>query len=528
MYQFWLFSFKTAKHWGRGPQDWTATMLGFDSHPQRDMIPVSSPKTPVSNLGTPAAALSPMEDLIGHVQDSSAKKSPSNLCKWSIHAKEVSYEHISSPPPATTDHIDLEDEQAWPRWPPSEISRTITERLRDGLENNSFSDVRQADLPIAVDQITKAAKRSSKELEIEALGFIIMSRNEEELENLLNRMNAQFDYKGLYPFHLAASYLDGAKTCCNILNLVDFKGPRLQKRYTNDLGHTVLDHLMMGILKAHTSCPPVVVDVAFKKEQRFEGEDVDICGRWDADSDCIRSLLAEGTSSIPFKWKHMFCHTSVQTMVHSIGTLFGSQIAPNINTSSGLFVRHCSHCGLKMQNTPLHTLIITGVHLAQSGCENENLFGILACLVCLLRFGANPLLKARISLEALMVGRDADECDHIELNPLELLQNVPSNLTSAWSKEMQTGWQIISKVLNDAQVEWQLLCDDEYCSKFTYPTFSMDKDEDDSDDVSEDEDDNDDASEDEDDSDDVSEEKDHNDDASEEEDHYDEASDDEE
>lgn len=61
-----------------------------------------------------------------------------------------------------------------------------------------------------------------------------------------------------------------------------------EKPHINDLGHTVLDSLMASILKSHTSRVPGVVHTTFGNDQRFAGEEVDICGRWDADSDSIR------------------------------------------------------------------------------------------------------------------------------------------------------------------------------------------------------------------------------------------------
>jgi len=112
-----------------------------------------------------------------------------------------------------------------------------------------------------------------------------------------------------------------------------FAGPNIsQQLYVNPLGHTVLDTLMMGILKSHTSCSPFIVDDRLAKDKRFVGEDLDVCGRWDADSPCIRKLLSEGHLAIPPDWKHMFCHTSAQALCHSIGTLFGAKFAPDINT----------------------------------------------------------------------------------------------------------------------------------------------------------------------------------------------------
>ena len=123
------------------------------------------------------------------------------------------------------------------------------------------------------------------------------------------------------------------------------------------------------------------MDSAFQKEKRFEGEDVDICGRWDADSDCVRKLLAEGTSRIPFKWKHLFCHTSAQALCHCIGIIYGPCWGPDINFQSGLYVRRCLHCGLKMELKPLHALVLTGLRLCLSGCKDETLFGLLAVLL---------------------------------------------------------------------------------------------------------------------------------------------------
>ena len=266
----------------------------------------------------------------------------------------------------------------------------------------------------------------------------------------------EVDASGLYPFHLAVTYLDGSRTCCDILEgLLEHFPQSIRKLYVNDRGHTVLDQLMIAILKAHTSCLPSVVDVVFKKEKRFEGEDVDVCGRWDADSDCVRQLLAKGRSTIPFEWKHMFCHTSIQSICHCIESIVqftgGSEL---INAPSGLFLRHCLHCGLKLQLLPLHTLILVGLHLSRSGCENENLFGILACLLCLLSYGANPLLKAKISVKALLDDDQGDNCTHEELNPAELAEKASSKLKSKWSEEINTGWQIICNILRQSQAEW--------------------------------------------------------------------------
>ena len=456
MYQFWLFSYKTAKHWGRGPQNWTADILGFQNYHQRGTISLSSPSTPGAGVGTPASQLTPRGDEMANTNMESDEREPSSLCRWSIHYKSIPYENSPLNPGSPPEDVDVHDEDNWPEWSASSLSMGFSEKLCDNLQSNAFSNIDRDKLPIAVDQIATAARRSPKELAIEAIGFAIMGRNADLLADHLDDKVIDLDSSGLYPFHLAISYLDGAKSCCDILECLQNVRPlSLRKLYVNDLGHTILDQLMIAILKGHTSCLPSVVDVHFKKDKRFAGEEVDICGRWDADSDCVRTLLARGVAGIPFEWKHMFCHTSVQTVCHCIGIIFGPDWGPNINAPSGLFVRHCSSCGLKMELLPLQTLVLVGLHLSQSGCKDENLFGILACLLCMLSNGANPLMKAEISLQALLSDDAGSGCNHEELDPAEFAERL---LFISWpsmgTDELKIGWQVVCQVLKRSQSEW--------------------------------------------------------------------------
>lgn len=332
----------------------------------------------------------------------------------------------------------------------------LVERLQEALRSNSFSNIEVKDLPLSTTQIVKAAERSPGELLKEAVSFVIMARNEDFLWNVLaENSTANLDLTRAFPFHLATSYIDGAKTCCNIVNLtMHFLAGRnlIKNLYVNDLGHTVLDNLMILILKAHTSCVPATVDNRLRKSKRFAGEEVDICGRWDADSPCIRALLANGDPTIPFSWKHMFCHTSTQAICHSIAMIFTPIQAPNINNPSGLFTKICGNCNYKLQLQPLHCLVLTGFYLAQSGCKGENLFGILACLVCLLVHGADPLQKAEISIKALL-GNDDGECSHSLIDPVELADQVPAFFITAWADEVKLGWEVFRCVLRFAQRE---------------------------------------------------------------------------
>jgi hypothetical protein len=375
----------------------------------------------------------------------------------------VPYVRLNKPEPqGEEDEIDPENENTWKPWRDAVGIKDLAEALQETLESNEFSTIEVRELPISSGQIIRAAKRSPEQLLEEAFGFSIMARNRKLIDDMMEIIDGDDDFTlhDLFPLHLAASYLDGAKSCCGIFDDIVIGMPvgeaSLRKLYTNHLNHSVLDNLMIAILKAHTSCTPVMVDEAFKKEHRFAGEEVDICGRWDANSDCIRQLQANGNPTIPQSWKHMFCHTSAQAITHCIGTLFSPHWAPDINTYSGLFLKRCQNedCGLKLELRPLHTLVVTAVHLAQSGKNGETLFGIVACLLSLLNKGANPLLKADISLMALLGSDTGQECTHSELDPFELASSVPQDLISRWPEERMIGWKIFCAVLQLSQKEW--------------------------------------------------------------------------
>ncbi|KAH8779124.1 hypothetical protein F5882DRAFT_297741 [Hyaloscypha sp. PMI_1271] len=453
--QFWQYSFITARTWGRGPRVWNASSLRFNEFSKARIE---------SHSGTPAMAVNSSEQHSSHEGKSPNSfniEEPSPLCRWSIHIHEIGYDRVVSPEPAE-DMANPDDENSWRPWAEVGTIHDFAQRLQENLESNDFSTVEIRDLPLSSGQIARAAKRSPEQLMEDAFGFSIMARNRDLVSDMMDGIDggAHFSLHDLYPLHLASSYLDGSKTCCGVFNDIVEGMPSgeasVRKLYTNHLNHTVLDNLMIAILKGHTSCTPVMVDEAFKKERLFAGEEVDICGRWDADSDCIRHLHASGNPTIPQNWKHMFCHTSAQAITHCIGTLFSPHWGPDINTSSGLFLKRChkEECGLKLQLKPLHTLVVTTVYLAQLGSDGENLFGMIACLLCLLGKGANPLLKANVSLNALLNNDDSPKCSHFELDPLELTQKVPQKLISEWPQERITGWRTFCAILKLSQNEW--------------------------------------------------------------------------
>lgn len=155
----------------------------------------------------------------------------------------------------------------------------------------------------------------------------------------------------------------------------------------------------------------------------------------------------------------MFCHTSVQAINHCFGSIFGGFApGPEIDAPSGIFLKRCLNetCGLKLQLKPLHTLVVTAVYLGELGSDGENLFGMVACLLSLLGGGASPLLKADVSLEALLGSGDNPHCTHSELDPLELAHKVPQEIIAGWPRERRTGWMVFCKILELSQHEWNL------------------------------------------------------------------------
>ena len=169
------------------------------------------------------------------------------------------------------------------------------------------------------------------------------------------------------------------------------------------------------------------MDAGLRGEVRFPGEEVDICGRWDADSDCFRALVSHGINSIPITWKHKFCHTSVQAVCYCIIQLsdFDSSVLVD---HCGLFTQRCAACGLKMQLTPLHATLITAFNLAQNGMEKEDLFGMVALILCLISLGADTSTKVDFDLKQFFEFSSESEdtelsYQHIELNASELAES---------------------------------------------------------------------------------------------------------
>lgn len=456
LYQFWLYGFKTTKYWGRGPQTWNAARLRFPNYLVES--PVGFPSTPEMSLRNTL-----YQRTSSNLLEDDNTERPSPLCHWSIHYKaDIEYERVPTRSPSPEPDFDDFVEESWKPWPSSLAQQSCQRVLNRGLAINSFSNIDTKDLPISVPQITKQSEAFGPGLLEETLGFSIMARNYDMIDDILgkqlgNREEAKKIIRRLKPVHLAATFLDGSKSCCLVVGNLLFKDfGNFRSSDVDNLGHTVFDKLMMTLLKAHTSISPGAVDDGLRNEKRFPGEETDICGRWDADSDCVRALVTKGDPCIPFAWKHKFCHTSVQAICHytdTIGIYLNDIDDKSIfEIPSGLFMKRCISCGLKMEVYPLHVVILTAFLLAQSGTKDEDLFGMLALLLCVLRNGADPLSTATISASSLFDQETVPmECDHEELRPIELADRVPASILRNWSQKTQVGWGVFCHTLRYAE-----------------------------------------------------------------------------
>jgi hypothetical protein len=231
---------------------------------------------------------------------------------------------------------------------------------------------------------------------------------------------------------------------------------------TNKHDHTIFDTFMMTILKAHTYTKPGKVDNELRDEKSFPDEEVDICGRFDADSDNVRTLVAADKPSIPFSWKHKFCHTSTMAMCHCIQAFFDYERYSGdvglTEISSGLFLKHCVCCGLKMQLRPLHTLVLIAFELGQCGTKDEDMFDIIAILLIFIQHGIDPLETADVSMTALFPeesnAADPIECNHSELRAGQVAEFAPRRCISEWPDKARIGWDIFCHILKIAERGW--------------------------------------------------------------------------
>jgi hypothetical protein len=454
MYQFWLNSFILAKNWGIEPPRMnhhiTQQVRDYNSLPSSSSIHLSPPGVFVSDLNGPAMSPRSSQQLLGGATRSSIPKM-SSLCSWAIHVgNDLDYERLPEVQPVPVQET-----------PPQTIpTPSFPDVILESLQTNSFSDIGEESLPVSL-QFIKEAPASQSSLFSESVGFAIMARNIELLESLLEKAMSDHDLTdqiyNLHPFHLAATYLDGAKSCCLVIEALTFHfEPR--ELYINDSHHTILDILFLNVVRCHTGCKPRDFDASFKSDEWFKGEELDICGRWDADSESLIRLFRNGRRTIPASWKHKFCHTSAHAICHVISMLFeSSQCAPpNINQASGLCSTMCTNCGTRMELTNLHVLVLVALRLSVAGRPDEDLFGILAISLCLLSNGADPSRAIQIPTSFYKDVLDDTACNHVQLTPADLCQQLIPTIENSISTTLRTGWNLIYWILKQSAMEWIL------------------------------------------------------------------------
>ena len=250
LYQFWIFAYKAAKDWSPTSQTWTIFDLELQDLDESSLHP------------------SPGSPLLQYRRDDTQDRScvsvplPSQLCDWSIH---VDPENYVDPSTETDAEQTIVCDQ--PRF---------EDHPRHGLETNQFSTISVEDVPLGVSDVVQAARLSPHEMIRESFSFAIMARNWNLVETLLTRAcQEDVNLASVFPLHLATSYLDGAAQCCNILDLLlQYRAYSGLMVYHNDLGHTVLDNLILTVLQSHARDLPGTFGQYLKRESRFSGIEV--------------------------------------------------------------------------------------------------------------------------------------------------------------------------------------------------------------------------------------------------------------
>lgn len=402
-----------------------------------------------SEMSQPAQISSSSADSLVTTVTGTGSQSPTNLCRWAIHAEQHAYEPI--PEVSNEDELfDIRNPNSWAEWPDQQLSSlSFTNSMQNSLENHAFSHTPVEDLPISMNMITSSVSQDPRCLVIDAWKLAIIAGNRDLLATLRlqSDQTVRDDIKDIYPFHLAIAFLDGAKSCCGVFE--DLLA-ELNTRHcrVDNFGHTIFDSLMISILRSHTDLYPKEVSSGFREMTRFPGEEKDICGRWDTDSPIIRRLFEDGNARIPVQWKHPFCHTSVQAICH---VLSGWGRHTEVD-SGGLFARYCSNCGLKLTLGPFHTLIIVAASLARNGVAGETLFGAIAVLTYLLKMGryTHVMQKFDVSVEDLYGNAEPGRCYHKSMDAFEFIQTVPLGIIEQWSSECQVGWECMAQILRIA------------------------------------------------------------------------------
>lgn len=405
---------------------WTNQRLNFDRYNLTTLN--STANTPNESL-TPRARSNLVQQPL-----------PTQHCRWTIHVNPDAYYHGSG------------EEENGDQNMADQNHQPFSHHLHEGLQSNEFSNVSEDRLPLPVPNVVRQAIRDPHQFALESAAFAIMGRNLDLLWEILrvNPGRPDVDIAPIYPFHMAAAFLDGGNTCCLVFDALcnGIRGIAVTKeRFTNEYGHTVLDGFLLTILRSHTMANMKDVDGDLTNTATMPGQEVDICGRWSADSPCFRAFVASGQTALPASWKHKFCHTSAQAIVHSTSRLI-LEFPTMQYIPSGLFKNQCFKCGLRLQLGPLHALVMTAFCLATTGRPEEDLFGIVACYLCMVSVGVSPLSRRAISPPQLLGKRFDIACSHEELTPYEMAVAIEAEVQQyKFSEQVQVGWNVFTTIM---------------------------------------------------------------------------------
>ena len=253
LHDFYMQSFVAAKHWGHGPKAWTGGMV---SALTLGILNEEGPHTPASLVNGPAAHYP------SAARDRRLKfQPPDPFCRWVIHVDETSYEAIPEPSPEPQVEFDVTNTSSWSSWTDEEINASsFADSMRSSIMESAFTSVAPEDLPVSIAAVSQSLEKDSTALETDAWKFAIIAGNVELLADMFDKNNGYVpdSLMDIYPLHLAASYLDGGKSCCKVFSILcemlewgySFRNP------VDNLGHTVLDNLLITVLRSHTAITP--------------------------------------------------------------------------------------------------------------------------------------------------------------------------------------------------------------------------------------------------------------------------------
>ena len=185
---------------------------------------------------------------------------PTQLCKWSIHAVPEPYE-------LTADEWATAQPELEPRSDSDPPRSLFVESLYQSMASNDFTTTPKSDLPLAQDMIVKSLEEDPSPLQLDAWKMAIMAGNGELLDQLYddNKYTLPEGIESIHPFHLAAAFLDGGNRCCGIFATLSGIIPSSFAFSYNvdDLGHTILDALVVTVLRSHTRSHRILLVAGF-------------------------------------------------------------------------------------------------------------------------------------------------------------------------------------------------------------------------------------------------------------------------